>query len=88
MEGLKKKAINKVKKVATSPAARRVAKATFKDFLKNGILKSLFLKRWTKKLIVAFDGDEVAIREFLEENFEFSKEDARRYAMLIAREVK
>ena len=83
---LKDRALNKAKRTATSPAAKRVAKATVKDLLKNVVAKRLFLRKWSKKLIKAFDGDEVAISEFLKENFEFSKEEAKRYAMLIVRE--
>lgn len=84
MERLKDKAKEKFIKTMTSPTTKKVAKATFKDIIKNGIAKKLFLRKWSKKLLVAFDGDEVAIAEFLEENLSYSKEDARRYAMLIA----
>lgn len=84
MERLANKAKDKFIKTITSPTAKKVAKATFKDVIKNGIAKKLFLRKWSKKLLIAFDGDEVAIAEFLEENFSYSKEDARRYALLIA----
>lgn len=83
MERLANKAKQKVVKAVKSPTAKKVAKATLKDVIKNGIAKKLFLRKWSKKLIKIFDGDEVAIAEFLEENFSYSKEDARRYAMLI-----
>ena len=88
MDRLSTKAKNKIIDMATSPTAKKVAKATIKDIIKNGIAKKLFLRKWSKKLLLAFDGDEVAIAEFLSENFSYSKEDARRYAMLIVVEDK
>lgn len=80
------KAKDKAIDIATSPKAKKIAKATLIDVIKNGLAKRLFLRKWSKKLIDVFDGDEVAIAEFLEENLSYSKEDARRYAILIIAE--
>lgn len=84
MERLTKQAADKVVKVATSPKAKKIAKATLKDLIKSVVTQKLFLRKWKGRLIEAFDGDEVAISQFLEDNMSFSKEDARRYALLIA----